>query len=178
MEEVDLGSDETKLSENFTKEEADVLVPKTTKCTISTCQRVDPEGTEPQPLAPEEKYTKIERLSEASEPQPMESTEGGESSPATEGGESWLSEIIQDSQPEPLKPAEGSTTETSEDLNVVTEIVKELQMNAEDQLTEGEMGEKVETEKHPEIASEGSEIKEETREATVATEGEAVDTEE
>ncbi|XP_066480158.1 glutamate-rich protein 5 [Tiliqua scincoides] len=186
MEEVDLGSDETKLNENLTKEEADTLVSEITKCTLSTCQRVDPEGTEPQSVAPEEKYGKIERLSlslvEASESQPVEPIEGGESSPATEGGESWLSETIQDSKPEPHKPAEWSTTETAEtaeDLNFVTEIVKELQMNGEDQLTEGEMGEKVETEMYPEIASEGFETKEEEMgEALLATEREATATEE
>lgn len=144
LEEVDLGSDETKLNENLTKEEADVLIPEITKCTLSTCQRVDPEGTEPQPVAAEEKYSKDERLSlslaEASEPQPVAPTESEESWPVTKAENSWLSETIQDSKPEPLKPAGWNTTETAEtaeDLNLVTEIVKELQMNEEDQPTEG-----------------------------------------
>ncbi|KAL8181869.1 UNVERIFIED_CONTAM: hypothetical protein K2H54_033075 [Gekko kuhli] len=179
MDEVDLASDGTKLSEDLTQEKADVLLPEITKCALSACQRVDPEGTEPPPVAPEEKFSRSEPLAtgliEASEPQPVELTEGDEAHPATEAANAQPPEVAQDAKPELVKPTEGSTPEplmmAEEDFNLVTEMVKELQIEEEEQLIEGEMGEKVETEMHSEIVSEGSETKEEeTGEATAATE--------
>nr|XP_056710675.1 glutamate-rich protein 5 [Euleptes europaea] len=187
MDEVDLASDGTKLSENLAQEKADVLLPEITKCALSACQRVDPEGTEPQPLAPEENFSRSEALAtglvEASEPQPVELTEGEEPHPATEAANPQPPEIAQDAKPELVQPTEESTPEplvtAEEDFNLVTEMVKELQIDEEDQLKEGEMGEKVETEMHSEIVCEGSETKEEeTGEATAATEIEATNNEE
>ncbi|XP_060631629.2 glutamate-rich protein 5 [Anolis sagrei] len=55
IDEVELGSPGIKQSESLDKEVADILIPGLTNCALSTCQRVDPEGTEPQPLALEEK---------------------------------------------------------------------------------------------------------------------------
>ncbi|XP_060099438.1 glutamate-rich protein 5 isoform X2 [Heteronotia binoei] len=187
MDEVDLASDGTKLSENLPQEKADVLLPEITKCALSACQRVDPEGTEPPPVAPEEKFSRGEPLPtglvEASEPQPVELTEGDEPVSITEAANAQPPEITQDAKPELVRPTEGSTPEplvtAEEDFNLVTEMVKELQIEEEEQLIEGEMGEKVETEMHSEIVSEGSETKEEeTGEATAATEIEATNNEE
>ncbi|XP_054841061.1 glutamate-rich protein 5 [Eublepharis macularius] len=187
MDEVDLVSDGTKLSESLTQEKADVLLPEITKCALSTCQRVDPEGTEPQPAAPEDKFSMGEPLPmglvEASEPQPVELTESGDSHPTTEAANTQPLEIAEDAKPELVKPTEGSTPEPSvtadENFDFVTEMVKELQLDEEEQLIEGEMGEKVETEMHSEIVSEGSETKEEeTGEATAATEIETTNNEE
>ncbi|XP_053106723.1 glutamate-rich protein 5 isoform X2 [Hemicordylus capensis] len=184
MEEVDLGLDGTKQSEDLTKEEMDVLVPGLTKCVLSTSQRVDPEGTEPLPAASEEKFCRGDLLpsglAEAGEPQPVEPTESGESQPTTEAASAWLPETAQ--KPEPARSAEGNAAESAgtEEANphLVTEFATELQMGEEEPLTEGETGEKVETEMHCEIVSEGSETKEEMGEATTATEIEATDNEE
>ncbi|XP_077207944.1 glutamate-rich protein 5 [Paroedura picta] len=187
MDEVDLASDGTKLSENLIQEKADVLLPEITKCTLSACQRVDPEGTEPPPVAPEEKFSGSQPLAaghvEASEPHLVELTEGDEPYPVTEAANAQPPEITQDTKPEFVKPTEGSTPEplvtAEENFNLITEMVKELQIEEEEQLIEGEMGEKVETEMHSEIVSEGSETKEEeTGEATAATEIEATNNEE
>uniref|UniRef100_A0ACB8FE93 Uncharacterized protein n=1 Tax=Sphaerodactylus townsendi TaxID=933632 RepID=A0ACB8FE93_9SAUR len=187
MDEMDLASDGTKLSENLTQEKTDALLPEITKCALSACQRVDPEGTEPQPVASEEKFTRSEPLAtglvEVREPQPVEVTENDEPHPATESANLQLPEISQDAKPELVKPMEERTPEplvmTEEALNLVAEMVKELLIDEEEQLTEGEMVEKVETEMHSEIVSEGSETKEEeTGEATAATEIEATNNEE
>nr|XP_014429486.1 glutamate-rich protein 5 isoform X3 [Pelodiscus sinensis] len=63
----------------------------------------------------------------------------------------------------PAGPAEGS-------VHPVTEVIWKVKSNKEDQLIEGETGEKVETEKHSELVSEGTETKEEeTGEAVDAT---------
>ncbi|XP_075776440.1 glutamate-rich protein 5 isoform X2 [Pelodiscus sinensis] len=65
--------------------------------------------------------------------------------------------------PPPAGPAEGS-------VHPVTEVIWKVKSNKEDQLIEGETGEKVETEKHSELVSEGTETKEEeTGEAVDAT---------
>lgn len=145
MDEVDLVSDGTKLSENLTQDKADVLPPEIAKCALSACQRVDPEGTEPPPVAPEEKFSRGEPLPtglvEASEPQPVELTEGDEPHPATEAANVQPPETAQDAKPELVKPTEGSTPEplvtAEEDFNLVTEMVKELQIEEEELLTEG-----------------------------------------
>ncbi|CAM4500786.1 glutamate-rich protein 5 [Caretta caretta] len=78
--------------------------------------------------------------------------------------------------PPPAGPAEGS-------VSPVTQIIRKVQSNEEDQLIEGETGEKVETEKHSELVSEGTETKEEKEtgeavDATAATEIEATNNEE
>ncbi|XP_062987054.1 glutamate-rich protein 5 [Elgaria multicarinata webbii] len=188
MEEVELGNKtyETKLSEDLGKEEGDVLIPGITKCALSTCQRVDPEGTEPHPVALEEKFTCSGPLPagllEAGEPRSVEpSGEGGEPQSVTEAASTLLLETVQDSKPEPVESSERVTPEPAaeENVNLVTEMVKELQVHEEEQLTEGEAGEKMETEMHCEIVSEDSETKEEeTGEAAAATEREATNNEE
>ncbi|XP_028592262.2 glutamate-rich protein 5 [Podarcis muralis] len=184
MEEVALGSDGAKLSKGVAEEEADVLIPGMTNCALSTCQRVDPEGTEPQPVAPEEKFSKSlpVALLEAGEPRPViPAEEVGEPQAATETANTLPPETVQDNQPDPVESAETGTSEpATEEIvrNLVTEIVKELQAD-EEQQTEGETAEKKETEMHRDAVSEGSETKEEEMgEATAATEIEATNNEE
>ncbi|XP_036597934.1 glutamate-rich protein 5 [Trichosurus vulpecula] len=58
---------------------------------------------------------------------------------------------------------------TQENMKPLMEVAREINMNEENQAIEGETGERVETETHSEIVSEGSETKEEET-------GEAVDT--
>ncbi|XP_072459533.1 glutamate-rich protein 5 isoform X2 [Notamacropus eugenii] len=58
---------------------------------------------------------------------------------------------------------------TQENTKLLMEVTREINMNDENQAIEGETGERVETETHSEIVSEGSETKEEET-------GEAVDT--
>ncbi|XP_044280043.1 glutamate-rich protein 5 isoform X2 [Varanus komodoensis] len=181
MEEMEHGPHETKLSE----EDADVLIPGITKCALSTCQRVDPEGTEPHPVASEEKFINREHLStdllEASKPQPVEPSEFGEPQGVTKVPGILLLETVQDSKPESVESSTRMTPEpgAEESVNLVEEIVKELLVAEEEELPKGETGEKMETEMHLEIVSEGSETKEEeTGEATVATEIEPTNNEE
>ncbi|XP_034981428.2 glutamate-rich protein 5 isoform X1 [Zootoca vivipara] len=184
MEEVELGSDGAKLSKGVAEEEADVLIPGMTNCALSTCQRVDPEGTEPQPVAPEEKFSNSlpVALLEAGEPRPAKPAEEvGEPQAATETANTLPLETIEDSQLDPVESAETDTAEPATDeivRSLVTEIVKELQVD-EEQQTEGETGEKEETEMHRVAVSEGFETKEEEMgEATAATEIEATNNEE
>ncbi|XP_043363489.1 glutamate-rich protein 5 isoform X3 [Dermochelys coriacea] len=156
MEEVDLTSEEINPSENLPAEEPEVLIPAPAECVNSNYKRVDLDGT--QPLA-------AEPLEGTGIP-PAEGT--GISPPAGPAEGTGI--------PPPAGPAEGS-------VSPVTEILRKVQSNEEDQLIEGETGEKVETEKHSELVSEGTETKEEkeTGEAvdgTAATEIEATNNEE
>ncbi|XP_003219551.2 glutamate-rich protein 5 [Anolis carolinensis] len=221
IDEVEPGSPGRKQSESLAKEVADVLIPGLTNCALSTCQRVDPEGTEPQPVAVEEKlnasgpypasfieagelqYVKPveEEVSEPlavheaannlppeivenNMPEPVESSpeivqnntpEPVESSPeivqnnTPEPVES-SPEIVQNNTPEPVESSQEDPPEpvAEEIVTLVTEIVKELEADEVELLTEGETGEKMETEKHCEIVSECSETKEEMGEATAS----------
>ncbi|KAJ7337992.1 hypothetical protein JRQ81_010518 [Phrynocephalus forsythii] len=224
IKEVELGSQEINLSEGCAKEEADVLIPEITSCTLSTCQRVDPEGTEPQPVTLEEKLDCSSGplsppLLEAGEPLPVEpskevaleppdakeatvettkevgleppdakeatvetSKEVGLEPPEAKEAADSLVMTLHDSKPESLESSQQGTPEpgAEESAPLVTEMVKELQVDEEEQHTEdntclltdtkGETGENMETEMHHEIVSEGSETKEEeTGEATAAT---------
>ncbi|XP_061459676.1 glutamate-rich protein 5 [Rhineura floridana] len=185
MEKVELGSHGAKLNKDLAKEEEDALIPGITNCALSTCQRVDPEGTEPQPVAPEDNFNSVALptgLLEAGEPLPVKpSEEVGEPQAASEAASPLLPETVQDNKPEPVESTETSTPEPAaeENSSLVTEIVKELQVGEEEQLTEGETREKKEIEMHSDIASEGSETKEEEMgEATVTTEIEATNNEE
>ncbi|XP_029766329.1 glutamate-rich protein 5 [Terrapene carolina triunguis] len=167
MEEVDLTPGETKPSENLPAEEPEVLIPAPAECVNSNYKRVDLEGTQSlaaEPLegtGPPAEHTGIPPPAGPAEgtgmPPPAGSTEGTGILP-------------------PAGPAEGS-------VSPVTEIVRKVQSNEEDQLIEGETGEKVETEKHSELVSEGTETKEEEEtgeavDATAATEIEAMNNEE
>ncbi|XP_032079226.1 uncharacterized protein LOC116512713 isoform X2 [Thamnophis elegans] len=114
---------------------------------------------------------------EAGGPQAVESTElASNPQVAAEAAGSSPSESLHDKKPEPSETSEGGTPEpsTEEIRCFVTEIVTELLMDEEEQLTDvtvpGEAGEKVETETHHEIIPGASETKEETREATLVTE--------
>ncbi|XP_020641074.3 glutamate-rich protein 5 isoform X1 [Pogona vitticeps] len=165
----------TKLSEGLAKEEADVLIPGITSCALSTCQRVDPEGTEPQPVTLEETLDSSGPLSppllEAGEPLPVEPSKEVVLEPwdASEAADGLVPQTIHDSKPESVESSQQDTPEpvAEESANLVMEIVKELQVDEEEQQTEGETGEKTETEMHHEIVSAGSETKEEeTGEAT------------
>ncbi|XP_007437137.1 uncharacterized protein LOC103062325 [Python bivittatus] len=181
-EEVELGSSWKKSNEDLPKEEPDALIQGITKCALSTCHRVDPEGTEPQLMAPEEKFNRSQSLSldllEAGGPQAVEPT-GLVSNPqaASEAAGSSPSESVQNKKPEPVESSGSGTPEsvTEENQCLVMEIVKELLMDEEEQLTEGE---KMETETRHEIIHGASETKEETGEATMATEIEAANEEE
>ncbi|XP_063155605.1 uncharacterized protein LOC134494389 [Candoia aspera] len=187
MEEVELGSSWKKSNEDLPKEEP--LIQETTKCALSTCHRVDPEGTEPQLMVPEETFDRSQSLSldllEAGGPQAVEPT-GWVSNPqaASEAAGSSPSESVQKKK---LDPAESSGSDTPEPVAEenqchVTEIVKELLMDEEEQLTEvtvpSEIGEKMETETHHEIIHGASETKEETGEATMVMEIEGANEEE
>ncbi|XP_034619244.1 glutamate-rich protein 5 [Trachemys scripta elegans] len=184
MEEVDLTPGETKPSENLPAEEPEVLIPAPAECVNSNYKRVDLEGTQPPPAGPAEG---------PGIPPPAGPTEGpGIPPPAgpTEGpgipppaGPTEGTGILPPARPAegtgispPAGPAEGS-------VSPVTEIVRKVQSNEDDQLIEGETGEKVETEKHSELVSEGTETKEEEEtgeavDATAATEIEAMNNEE
>ncbi|XP_070798204.1 uncharacterized protein [Pituophis catenifer annectens] len=181
LEEMKLGSSWKKGDEDLRKEEPDALIQEITTCDLSTCHRVDPEGTEPQLMASEEKFDRSQCLSldflEAGGPQAVESTElVSNPQVATEAALSSPSESLQDKKPEPTETSEGGTPEPSaEEIQCfVTEIVTELLMDEEEQLTDvtvpGEAGEKVEIETHHEIIPGASETKEETREASLVTE--------
>ncbi|CAM4498295.1 glutamate-rich protein 5 [Lepidochelys kempii] len=155
MEEVDLTSEEINPSENLPAEEPEVLIPAPAECVNSNYKRVDLDGT--RPLAAE----------------PLEDT-----GPVAEGT----------GIPPPAGPAEGTgipppAGQAEGSVSPVTEIIRKVQSNEEDQLIEGETGEKVETEKHSELVSEGTETKEEKEtgeavDATAATEIEATNNEE
>ncbi|XP_042320881.1 glutamate-rich protein 5 [Sceloporus undulatus] len=183
MDEVKLGSPEIKQSESLAKEVADALIPGMTNCVLSTFQRVDPEGTEPQPV--EEKFSRCGSLSashlEAGEPRFLEPTEEDGEPPESvrETANILPPEIVEDNKPEPAESLQEDPPEstTVASVNLVTEIVKELEISEEELLTEdnncvnadseGETGEKMETEMHCEIVNEVSETKEEeTGEAT------------
>ncbi|KAG6933699.1 glutamate rich 5 [Chelydra serpentina] len=166
MEEVDLTPEETKPSENLPAEEPEVLIPAPAECVHSNYKRVDLDGTGPlaaEPLegtGPPEEHTGI--------PPPAGPAEGtGIPPPAGPAEGTGI--------PPPAGPAEGS-------VSPVTEIIRKVQSNEEDQLIEGETGEKLETEKHSELVSEGTETKEEETgeavDATAATEIEATNNEE
>ncbi|XP_070604192.1 uncharacterized protein [Erythrolamprus reginae] len=181
LEEVKLGSPWKKTDEDLCKEEPDALIQEITKCDLSTCHRVDPEGTEPQLTAPEEKLDRNQCLPldflEAAGPQAVESTElASNPQVAIEAVGSSTSESLQDKKAESTETSEGGTPEPSaEEIRCfVTEIVTEMLMDEEEQLKEatvpGEAEEKVETETHHEIIPEASETKEETREATLVSE--------
>ncbi|XP_026546332.1 uncharacterized protein LOC113427976 isoform X3 [Notechis scutatus] len=181
LEEEKLGSSWKKTDEDLCKEEPDALIQEITKCDLSTCHRVDPEGTEPQLTAPEEKFDRSQCLSldflEAAGSQAVKSTElASNPQVATEAAGSSHLESLQDKKPEPTETSEGGTPEpsTEEIRCFVREIVTELLVDEEEQLTEvtvpGEAGEKVETETHHEVIPGASETKEETREATLVTE--------
>ncbi|KAH0617541.1 hypothetical protein JD844_015901 [Phrynosoma platyrhinos] len=186
MDKVELDSPGIKQSEGLAKEVADVLIPGMTNCALSTCQRVDPEGTEPQPV--EEKFNRSGSLAashlEAGEPRFVKPTEEDGEPPETlrETANVLPPEIVEDNKPESAESFQEDPPEsaTEESVNLVTEIVKELGVDEEELLTKGETGEKMETEMHCEIGSEGSETKEEeTGEATAAaTEIEATNNEE
>ncbi|XP_039184728.1 uncharacterized protein LOC120301472 isoform X1 [Crotalus tigris] len=188
LEEVKLGSWK-KTDEDLHKEEPDALIQEITKCDLSTCHRVDPEGTEPQLMAPEETFDRSQCLSldflEAGGPQAVESTElASNPQVATEAAGSSPSEPLQDKKPEPTETSESGTPEPSkEEIQCfVTEIVTELLMDEEEHLTEvtvpGETGEKMETEMHHVIIPGALETKEETGEATLVTEIEQANEEE
>ncbi|XP_065438234.1 glutamate-rich protein 5 isoform X1 [Chrysemys picta bellii] len=180
MEEVALTPEETKPSENHPAEEPEVLIPAPAECVNSNYKRVDLEGTQPlaaEPLegtGPPAEHTGIPLPAGPTEgtgiPPPAGPTEGtGIPPPAgpTEGT----------GIPPPAGPTEGTGIPPPAEGSVspVTEIVRKVQSNEEDQLIEGETGEKVETEKHSELVSEGTETKEEEEtgeavDATAATE--------
>ncbi|XP_038248979.1 glutamate-rich protein 5 isoform X1 [Dermochelys coriacea] len=172
MEEVDLTSEEINPSENLPAEEPEVLIPAPAECVNSNYKRVDLDGT--QPLA-------AEPLEGTGIPPPAGPAEGtGIPPPAGPAEGTGISPPAGPAEgtgiPPPAGPAEGS-------VSPVTEILRKVQSNEEDQLIEGETGEKVETEKHSELVSEGTETKEEkeTGEAvdgTAATEIEATNNEE
>ncbi|XP_008166573.2 glutamate-rich protein 5 isoform X4 [Chrysemys picta bellii] len=188
MEEVALTPEETKPSENHPAEEPEVLIPAPAECVNSNYKRVDLEGTQPlaaEPLegtGPPAEHTGIPLPAGPTEgtgiPPPAGPTEGtGIPPPAgpTEGT----------GIPPPAGPTEGTGIPPPAEGSVspVTEIVRKVQSNEEDQLIEGETGEKVETEKHSELVSEGTETKEEEEtgeavDATAATEIEAMNNEE
>ncbi|XP_044859678.1 glutamate-rich protein 5 isoform X2 [Mauremys mutica] len=191
MEEVDLTPEETKPSENLPAEEPEVLIPAAAECVNSHYKRVDLEGT--RPLAaehlggtgPPAKHIGIPPPVGPAEgtgiPPPAGPAEGTEIPPPA--GPAEGTEI-----PPPAGPAEGTEIPPPAGLaegsvSPVTEIVREVQSNEEDQFIEGETGEKVETEKHSELVSEGTETKEEEEtgeavDATAATEIEAMNNEE
>ncbi|XP_044859677.1 glutamate-rich protein 5 isoform X1 [Mauremys mutica] len=203
MEEVDLTPEETKPSENLPAEEPEVLIPAAAECVNSHYKRVDLEGTRPlaaehlggtgppakhigipPPVGPAE-GTGIPPPAGPAEgtgiPPPAGPAEGTEIPPPA--GPAEGTEI-----PPPAGPAEGTEIPPPAGLaegsvSPVTEIVREVQSNEEDQFIEGETGEKVETEKHSELVSEGTETKEEEEtgeavDATAATEIEAMNNEE
>lgn len=141
-ENVDLGSDGETLSNKLTEEETEVLVPEITKCALSTCQRVDPEGTEPQPVASEERSESIVPLGqvEARKSQPVEPTEGGGPPFVTEAV-TKPPETVWENILQPVEQAKGNALEhpetAEESLTLVTEMVKKLQTSVENPLTEG-----------------------------------------
>nr|XP_042701013.1 glutamate-rich protein 5 isoform X2 [Chrysemys picta bellii] len=195
MEEVDLTPGETKPSENLPAEEPEVLIPAPAECVNSNYKRVALEGTQPlaaEPLegtGPPAEHTGIPPPAGPAEgtgipppagpaegtgiPPPAGPTEGTEipppAGPAEGTGIPLPARPTEGTGiPPPAGPAEGS-------VSPVTEIVRKVQSNEEDQLIEGETGEKVETEKHSELVSEGTETKEEEEtgeavDATAATE--------
>ncbi|XP_067393142.1 glutamate-rich protein 5 isoform X2 [Emydura macquarii macquarii] len=154
MEDVDLSPEETKPSENLPAEETEVLIPGPAECVNSNYKKVDLEGTEPLAAGPPEATGSL-----------VEGTGILPPAGAAEGT----------GIPPPAGVAEGS-------VSPVTEIIRKVQINEEDQLIEGETGEKVETEKLSELVSEGTETKEEetgeAADATAATEIEATNIEE
>ncbi|XP_043395242.1 glutamate-rich protein 5 isoform X2 [Chelonia mydas] len=159
MEEVDLTSEEINPSENLPAEEPEVLIPAPAECVNFNYKRVDLDGT--RPLAAEPLEDTGPPAEGTGIPPPAGPAEGtGIPPPAGPAEGTGI--------PPPAGPAEGS-------VSPVTEIIRKVQSNEEDQLIEGETGEKVETEKHSELVSEGTETKEEKEtgeavDATAATE--------
>ncbi|CAM5088974.1 unnamed protein product [Eretmochelys imbricata] len=167
MEEVDLTSEEINPSENLPAEESEVLIPAPAECVNSNYKRMDLDGTRPLAAEPLEDAGPV--AGGTGIPPPAGPAEGtGIPPPAGPAEGTGI--------PLPVGPAEGS-------VSPVTEIIRKVQSNEEDQLIEGETGEKVETEKHSELVSEGTETKEEKEtgeavDATAATEREATNNEE
>ncbi|XP_030405449.1 glutamate-rich protein 5 isoform X1 [Gopherus evgoodei] len=167
MEEVDLTPEETKPSENLPAEEPEVLIPAAAECVNSNYKRVDLEGT--RPLAAERLGSTGPPAEHIGIPPPAGPAKGTGIPPPVGPAEGT-------GIPPPAEPAEGTgilpPAELAEgSVSPVTEIVRKVQSNEEDQLIEGKTGEKEETEKHTELVSEGTETKEEeeTGEAVDAT---------
>ncbi|CAM2106879.1 unnamed protein product [Caretta caretta] len=191
MEEVDLTSEEINPSENLPAEEPEVLFPAPAECVNSNYKRMDLDGTRPLAAEPLEdtgsvaEGTGIPPPAGPAEgtgiPPPAGPAEGtGIPPPAGPAEGTGIPPPAGPAEgtgiPPPAGPAEGS-------VSPVTQIIRKVQSNEEDQLIEGETGEKVETEKHSELVSEGTETKEEKEtgeavDATAATEIEATNNEE
>ncbi|KYO29396.1 glutamate-rich protein 5 isoform X2 [Alligator mississippiensis] len=186
IQDVDVISEESKTNESFPAEATEALVPTPPENDLGS-KIVDPGSGESTGPTPEGLVEDAGRLSTGLE-------KGMDLLPA------GAMEVI-DLSPagSPAPPAEGTGYPAllrvpAEDIGLlhvglvegnlspVIEITKEVQINEEDQLIEGETGEKVETEMHSKIVSEGNETKEEeTGEAldvTAATEIEATNNEE
>ncbi|XP_019383526.1 PREDICTED: glutamate-rich protein 5 isoform X2 [Gavialis gangeticus] len=180
IQDVDVTSEESKTNGSFPAEATEALVPAPPK-NDSGSEGVDPgsgESTGPTPEGLVEDAGQLcTSLEEGTDLLPAGATEVIELSPAppAEGIGSLLRVPAEDTGLLHVGPVEGN-------LSPVIEITKEVQINEEDQLIEGETGEKVESEMHGEIVSEGNETKEEeTGEAldvTAATEIEATNNEE
>ncbi|XP_067393132.1 glutamate-rich protein 5 isoform X1 [Emydura macquarii macquarii] len=109
MEDVDLSPEETKPSENLPAEETEVLIPGPAECVNSNYKKVDLEGTEPLAAGPPEATGSL-----------VEGTGILPPAGAAEGT----------GIPPPAGVAEGS-------VSPVTEIIRKVQINEEDQLIEG-----------------------------------------
>ncbi|KAM9574139.1 glutamate-rich protein 5 isoform 2-T2 [Guaruba guarouba] len=119
-------------------------------------KREEPEGTEPLP-AREEESSEL--------PAVWQEQSNGPSPPMPE-----------ENVGAPLPgPAEDSGLAEDSDSTVV-EIIEKVHITEEDHLTEGEMGEQVETELLSETVSRGSETKEETGEAVDSAAGTEIET--
>ncbi|XP_025065105.1 glutamate-rich protein 5 isoform X2 [Alligator sinensis] len=184
IQDVDVISEESKTNESFPAEATETLVPTPPENDLGS-KIVDPGSGESTGPTPEGLVEDDGRLSTSLEKgmdllpagamEVIELSPAGSPAPPAEGIGSLLRVPAEDIGLLHVGPMEGN-------LSPVIEITKEVQINEEDQLIEGETGEKVETEMHSEIVSEGNETKEEeTGEAldvTAATEIEATNNEE
>ncbi|XP_044524518.1 glutamate-rich protein 5 [Gracilinanus agilis] len=150
--ELEETSGETKPSEKMEKTEHE-----------GTAGETEPAGTvEKKALVTSEKHTLLATVEDNEFPEVLEGDQPLEATGKNRVEKTQQVETVEGNKP---KIAEG----TEENMKPLTEVDREIHMNEEDEAIEGETGERVETEMHSEIVSEGSETKEEET-------GEAVDT--
>ncbi|XP_074842989.1 glutamate-rich protein 5 [Carettochelys insculpta] len=153
MEEVDITPEETQPSENLPADKPKVLIPAPEEHVNSDYKREDLDIIGSMAVEPLESTGSL--AEHTGTPPPIGSVEHTEIPPCAGPAEGIVI-------PLPAGPVE-------ESVHPVTEVIRKIKINKEDQQIEGETGEKVEAEKHSELLSEGIETKEETREAVDAT---------